>query len=297
MNEVVRSTVRMLERVLGEDVRLAIDLPADLWPVRVDRASIEQALLNLAVNARDAMPRGGTLSIGTRNFAVDPAYAAAHAEIEPGAYVLLVVADDGHGMDPHVLERIFEPFFTTKEVGRGTGLGLASVYGTVKQAGGHVAVSSEPGRGTRFEILLPRHETAAEGVPEGVERARVEGGVESVLLVEDEPSVRAIAAESLRSAGYLVVEAPDGEEAVRVARESGGHFRLLVTDVVMPRRSGPETAEALRGSQPDLKVLYMSGYTDDALARAGKTGPGDGFLSKPFAPSALLAKVREMLDR
>jgi two-component system cell cycle sensor histidine kinase/response regulator CckA len=248
--------------------------------------------MNLAANARDAMPRGGTLTIETRNVERPPE----DAGLPPGRYVLLAVTDTGHGMDAQTQARLFEPFFTTKEVGKGTGLGLASVYGSVKQSGGHVLVWSEPGRGAAFHVYLPAVEEAA---PAGEARQgppALSRGTETVLLAEDEAAVRSLAGVALRLRGYAVVEAADGLEALAAHGRHGGMIDLLVTDVVMPRMGGGELAERLRASRPGLKVLFLSGYTSDALSHHGLSGPSVFFLAKPYSPEALALKVREALD-
>ena len=296
LNDEVRETEKMLRRLIGEDVRLTTALAPDARRVKVDPGQLVQVLMNLAVNARDAMPRGGQLTLATRNVNLGEDFTRDRADVRPGPHVLLTVGDTGHGMTPEVKAHIFEPFFTTKGVGKGTGLGLAVVHGIVKQSGGCVEVESEPGRGTTFAIYLP----AAGGAP-GVERepeAGAEpGGTETVLVVEDEDAVRRLATVVLQSHGYRVLAARDGEEALRVAEMHGGAIDLLVTDVVMPNLDGRGLAEALRPLRPRMKVLYVSGYTDDAVVRYGVLHEDAAFLPKPYRPLALARKARQVLDQ
>ena len=295
LNEVLRDAEKLLRRVLGEDVDLAIAPAADLWRVKADPSQIQQVVLNLAVNARDAMPQGGKLTLETANAVLDERYAAEHPEVAPGRYALLAVSDSGVGMSPEAKAHLFEPFFTTKPVGEGTGLGLATVYGIVRQAGGHVWVHSEAGQGTSFEIYLPRTEEV-EGRPEPRPARRDRRGSETVLVVEDEPAVRELAARALAAAGYRVLQAPSGREALEEAERAAGTVHLLVTDVVMPDMSGQKLADALQQVRPDTRVLYMSGYTEDAIVHHGVLDAGVHFLAKPFTPNAIQEKVREVLD-
>ncbi|MBN9522390.1 response regulator [bacterium] len=294
LNAVVADTASLLRRVIGEDVKLATAPGRGLWPVKADPGQVEQVLLNLAVNARDAMPTGGRLTIETADVELDESYAAGRPDARPGPHVLLAVSDTGHGMPPEVLARIFEPFFTTKGVGKGTGLGLATVYGIVKQSGGHVGVYSEVGVGTTFKVYLPRAESGPGGGTAPPRPPAPPRGTETVLVVEDEDAVRALTRHVLRHAGYVVVEAADAGAAARAAE--GREIDLLVTDVVMPGLGGRELAERLRASRPGLKVLYLSGYTDDAVVRHGVLHERVHFLQKPFTPAALAWKVREALD-
>jgi signal transduction histidine kinase/ActR/RegA family two-component response regulator len=293
VNAVVTNLVKMLGRLLGEDVALEADLRRGVGPILADPGQIEQVLLNLSVNARDAMPTGGRLTIRT----ADAEVTADHAPpgIKPGQFVVLTVSDTGTGMTDEVKAHIFEPFFTTKEVGQGTGLGLATVHGIVEQSGGFVGVESRLGEGTTFRVYLPRTAKtggcdSTHGVPAAAR------GTETVLLVEDEPAVRALAARVLRQSGYTVLEAEGSREAVAAAQAHRGRLHLLVTDVVMPGQGGRSLAERLRAADPKLKVLFMSGYTDDAIVHHGIRTDRVHFLQKPFTPLALAATVREILD-
>jgi signal transduction histidine kinase/CheY-like chemotaxis protein len=291
LNELVTETANMLRRLIGENIRLHLDLPADVWPVRADPTQLDQIILNLAINARDAMPGGGDLSIRTANVRADAAFVTGRAGMVPGSYVQLSVEDTGTGMDAETLQHIFEPFFTTKGLGKGTGLGLATVYGIVKQSGGWVYCLSEPGRGTRFQVFLPR---AEEGDLSSSPAPRdLRGGSETILLVEDEAPVRRIARTILERAGYRVLEASTAEEALGVA---AGPVSLLLTDVIMPGMSGRDLALRLLSDRPDLKVIYMSGYPDEALGGHEILEAEVAFLEKPFTADGLLAKVRSVLD-
>ena len=294
LNAVLAGMRNMLARLLGEQVDLNLMQSDPLGAVKVDQGQIEQVVLNLAVNARDSMPNGGKLTMETANVLLDTNYAAANPGVVAGPYVLLAVADTGVGMEPEVLERIFEPFFTTKKEGHGTGFGLTTVFGIVRQSGGHINVYSEPGRGTTFKTYFPRSSERPEPIPMAKPRAAT-GGVETILLVEDLDSVRALSQTILARRGYRVLEACNGDEALRVAREHPGVIHLLVTDVVMPRMTGPELATALVGERADLKVLFMSGYTDGAIVDHGLLPAGSAFLQKPIAPDTLLDKVRKIL--
>ena len=296
INAIVRHVEPLLRRLIGEDVSLVLQLHARLQAVSADPSQLEQVLLNLAVNARDAMPDGGRLLVQTANVELDDTAVAHHPGVMPGRYALLSVTDTGTGMDEATRQRLFEPFFTTKEIGKGTGLGLATVYGIVRQSAGFIYVYSEPGLGTTFKVYFPAIEEEAPGfVPPTREPAFV-GGTETVLLVEDQPELRMVAAEILRRHGYTVLEAIDGEEAVRVAGAAGGAIDALLTDVVMPGRGGRVLAASLLALRPSMRVVYMSGYADDTMLRHGIIDGELNFIQKPFSASSLLRKMREVLD-
>ena len=295
VNVLVHQMEKLLRRLISEDVELVTSLAPSLPPVKVDPASIEQVLVNLAVNARDAMPAGGRVTIETTTIELDESYAATHATVVPGRYVMLAVSDTGEGMDATTRARVFEPFFTTKEQGKGSGLGLATVYGIVKQSGGYIWVYSEPGHGSVFKIYLPFAEAAVAPRAEGRRAAADARGLETVLLVEDEDAVRALAREVLRRHGYVVLEARHGLDALRMAERHQDLIQLLITDVVMPHMSGRDLAERLGAVRPNMKVLYISGYTDHAVMHRHLT-PGAAFLQKPFTPDAFARKVRGLLD-
>ena len=299
LDRVVAGLSDLLKRALGELIQLETAGDPHLWAVEADPNQIESALLNLAVNARDAMADGGKLTIETANAHLDGAYVATHAYVAPGDYVMIAVSDTGTGMPPQVLSRIFEPFFTTKEIGRGTGLGLSQVYGFVKQSGGHVEVLSEPGQGTTVRIYLPRFTGEAEALAEGAPAAvadRAASG-ETILVVEDDEGVRAYSVEILRDLGYRAIEAPDGEAALRLIEGEGQAIDLLFTDVVMPGLSGKELSARAQAIRPHLKILYTSGYTRDGFLRDGKLDPGIELLPKPFTVKELAGRLRELLDR
>ncbi|MDB5308579.1 MAG: hybrid sensor histidine kinase/response regulator [Gemmataceae bacterium] len=296
LSAVVADTQKMLGRLIGEDLQLATTLGPALWAVRADAGQLEQVLMNLAVNARDAMPRGGRLTIETRNVELDETYVRTHSDARVGPHVLLSVSDSGSGMTPEVRARIFEPFFTTKGVGKGTGLGLATVYGIVKQSGGHLAVDSTIGVGTTFKVYLPRVEQPVGGSKIHTAFRVPPRGEETVLLVEDEEGVRTLTRHVLTRCGYRVLEAGDGDEAMRVAAGHDGPIHLLVTDVVMPGAGGRAVAERVGQRHPEVRVLFVSGYTDDAVMRNGVLSEGVNFLQKAFSPAALAFKVREVLD-
>jgi len=295
LNDLVEDIDKMLRRMIGEDVELGLKLTENLGNVRADPGQIQQVLLNLVVNARDAMPKGGRLLIETANADLTEAYAEQHQPVIPGPYVRLAVSDTGMGMTPEIVGRIFEPFFTTKEKGKGTGLGLSTVYGIVKQSSGYVWVYSEPGRGTTFKVYLPRVDAPADARGP-VREAGTLTGNETVLLAEDDESLRRLAKGLLEKLGYRVLEAENAAQALALAGSHKGPIHLLVSDVVMPGASGRELARRLAESRPDTKVLYMSGYTDDAIVHHGMLEPGLSFLQKPFTPGGLARKVREMLD-
>ena len=296
LNETVRETEKLLRRLIGEDVLLTAVLDPNISRVKIDPGQLGQVLMNLAVNARDAMPRGGKLTVETRNVELDQQeYSRLRPQLQPGSYVLLSITDTGSGMTPDVKAKIFEPFFTTKGVGKGTGLGLAVVLGIVKQSGGHVEVYSEPEVGTTFKIYFP---AVAEQVSasKGIDGGSGPRGTETVLLVEDEERVRGLAALVLQRYGYKVLTAGDGGEAVRAIEKYRGGIQLLVTDVVMPGMGGPDLAEAVQSRLPHVKVLFTSGYTDDAVVRHGLLNEKVAFLQKPYSPLALARKVRQVLD-
>jgi PAS domain S-box-containing protein len=293
LEQTVAGMEKMLRRLVGEDVELALLAAPDLGRVHADPGQIEQVILNLAVNARDAMPRGGKLTIETTNACVERDDDL--AGIGRGRYVRLAVSDTGCGMDEATRQRIFEPFFTTKEKGKGTGLGLATVFGIVRQSGGHIAVDSEPGRGSTFDIYLPRTDSIEEELAASRPRMALTGS-ETVLIVEDEEPVRAVARAILRRSGYTVLTAQNGGEALLICERHAGRIDLLLTDVIMPFLDGRQVAERLVSLRPDLKVLFMSGYTDDVIAPHGVLEPGLMFVHKPITPDTLLAKVREALD-
>jgi len=297
LNSVVANMEDMLQRLIGEDIDLATALDPSLGRVKADPGRIEQVIMNLAVNARDAMPQGGKLTIKTMNVVLDDEYAHHHVEVEPGRHVMLAVSDAGIGMDEEIRSHLFEPFFTTKEDGKGTGLGLSTVYGIVKQSNGHISVHSEPERGTTFEIYLPRTDEDADQIPQELASVERERGSETILLVEDDDAVRNLVLRILTSSDYTVLEARNGEEAIQVCQQHEGPLHLLLTDVVLPGgMSGLQIAERLAPLHPEARVLYMSGYTDDAIGRHGVLEPGIAFLEKPFAPTTLVRKVRLVLD-
>jgi hypothetical protein len=299
MNSVVQQLEKLLRRLISENVELVTALAPDLLSVRVDPASIEQILVNLTVNARDAMPHGGRLTIETANVDLDETFAVAHVPMKPARYVMLAVGDTGEGMDADTQARVFEPFFTTKEQGKGSGLGLATVYGMVKQSGGYIWVYSEPGHGTVFKVYFPPAEQRAKTSDQdnaGRRSGDAMHGWETVLLVEDEDAVRALAREVLRRHGYVVLEARHGVDALRMAERHPDDIHLMITDLVMPHMGGRNLVERLAAVRPKMKVLFMSGYTDHALMHRDLT-PGTAFLQKPFTPDAFVRKVRSVLDR
>jgi len=296
LNDIMLNLDSLLRRLIGEDIEV-LTVPAnDLGSVKADPGQIEQVIMNLALNARDAMPTGGRLTLETANVQLDEAYAQHHRPTEPGRYVMLAVTDTGHGMSAETQARIFEPFYTTKEVGKGTGLGLSMVYGIVKQSGGNIWVYSEPDRGTSFKIYLPRVDQPAESTGAENRPKTVQRGTETILLVEDDPQLRQLSSSVLSHCGYKVLTASGPEEGVAICKENHRDIRLLVTDVVMPRMNGRQLAEQIAQVSPNVKVLYISGYTSNAIVHYGVLDPGLWFLPKPFTLSALVAKVREVLD-
>jgi PAS domain S-box-containing protein len=295
LNEVVRETEKMLRRLIGEDIVLTAVLDSKISRVRVDPGHLDQVLMNLSVNARDAMPKGGRLTLETRNVDLDEQYADMHVDVRAGRYVLLAVTDSGCGMTPETQARIFEPFYTTKGIGKGTGLGLSVVFGIVKQSGGHVEVYSEPNVGTTFKLYFPAIEQQADTAKSQDENGDVRGS-ETVLLVEDEDGVRGLALLVLQTLGYTVLAAMDGKDALRVVDRHRGPIDLLLTDVVMPGMDGRDVAEALQPRFPQMKVLFTSGYTDDAVVRHGILQAEVAFIQKPYSTQALAKKVRQVLD-
>jgi len=296
VNSIVAEMERLLRPLIGENIELQTQLAADLRSTRADAGQIEQVIMNLVVNSKDAMPKGGRITIQTANVKLDDDVRREYSYIRPGSYVMLAVTDTGHGMDKETQSRIFEPFFTTKEKGKGTGLGLSTVYGIVKQSGGYVFAQSEPGRGSTFRVYLP----VAEGIAEPSKSVWVtqfhDGGSETVLLVEDEESVRQLVRETLESKGYKVLEANNGRDALRIASEQTGAIHMLITDVVMPGMSGRELSKQLSVTHPKTKVLYLSGYTEDTLVPSGEPERDSAFLQKPFTLQLLSRKVRELLS-
>jgi len=296
LNALVADVQKMLRRLIGEDILLKCSFDAALGPVKADPGQIEQILINLTVNARDAMPQGGRFTIETRNVDLDESFTRRDPEIRPGPYALLAVMDTGTGMDDATRAHIFEPFFTTKEVGKGTGLGLATVYGIVKQSHGCIEVFSAPGQGTTFKVYFPRVMTATPAAKTEQPIDALPTGTETILLAEDEKHVRTLWQIALQSAGYVVLEACDGEDGVRVSDEHSGPIHLLVTDVVMPKKNGRQLADALALRRPHMKVLYVSGYTDDTVVRQNVLQAQMAFLNKPCTLALLARKVRAVLD-
>jgi len=296
LNEIVGSVNKMLTRILGEDIELKMLLAPRLAKVKADPGQIEQVLMNLVVNARDAMPTGGNLTIETANVELDVAYARDHVGVTQGAYVMLAVSDNGVGMDKAIQARVFEPFFTTKELGKGTGLGLSTVFGIVKQSGGTIWLYSEPGIGTTFKTYLPRAEGKVDWSPSPGPPTVAIRGTETILLVEDEDQVRKVASGILKKAGYHVLEATSPGEALLVSEQHPVKIHLLLTDVVMPKMNGRQLAERIGSMRPGIRIIFMSGYTDNVIIHHGVLDSGVSFLQKPFTPDSLSSKVRQVLD-
>jgi two-component system, cell cycle sensor histidine kinase and response regulator CckA len=296
LNAIVEDMGKLLPRLIGEDIELNIRMAADLGSIRADASQMEQIIMNLAVNARDAMPNGGRLFIETSNADLDDAYNVTHPIVQAGRYVSLAVSDTGIGMDAETQAHIFEPFFTTKEAGKGTGLGLATVYGVVKQSGGFIWVYSEVGKGTSFKIYLPRVDQVEEKGSAPNAAGEAPRGAETILLAEDEQDVREVAREFLESAGYTVVEARDGNEALRVAGDRNRGIDLLVTDMVMPGMTGRELAQRIQALRPALPAIFMSGYSEQTAAENAQSNGSIYLLTKPFSRSGILRTIREALN-
>ncbi len=296
LDEVVSEMEQMLSKLLGPTIQVTLLSDAEPNPVYADPGQIEQVIINLALNARDAMPQGGTLTVETANLFLDEAYSRRHLDVRPGHYVLLAVSDTGIGMTEEVRARIFEPFFTTKEKGKGTGLGLSTVYGIIHQSGGHIWVYSEPGQGSTFKVYLPYEEPVRVAEEPLLQEEEVRRGEETLLLVEDDEVAREIGRRVLLQYGYTVLVAEHPEEALAISRRHEGPIHLMVTDVIMPGMNGRELAERLSGERPEMKVLYISGYTDQAVVRHGILEAGHPFLQKPFTPALLARRVREVLN-
>jgi len=296
LNDIMLNLDALLRRLIGEDVEVRTDLANDLGSVKADPGQIEQVIMNLALNARDAMPQGGKLTLETANAQLDESYGRSHQPTKPGRYVMLAVSDTGHGMPPETQARIFEPFYTTKDVGKGTGLGLSMVYGIVKQSGGYIWVYSELDQGTTFKIYLPRVDQPAETMGAESRPKNVQRGSETILLVEDDPQLRQLSSSVLAHCGYKVLVAGEPEEGLAICRSNQRDIRLLITDVIMPSMNGRQLAEQILQISPDVRVLYISGYTNNAIVHYGVLDAGLWFLPKPFTLSALIAKVREVLD-
>ncbi len=298
LNHLIRELEKMISRLIGEDIDIATKFEPELFPIYADVSQIEQILINLAVNARDAMPKGGKLTIETHNIHLDEPYANPSVEIEPGTYAMIAISDNGHGMDKETQAHIFEPFFTTKAVGKGTGLGLATIYGIIKQLDGFVTVYSELDKGTTFKIFLPViDKDVASPIPISTPSCELPKGTEHILLVEDEKGVRNLTRIILESAGYKVLVCAEGEEAIQIANNCSEPIDLLLTDVIMPKMSGSQVHKAMLEKYPDIKAIFMSGYTDDAILRNGVMSTATPFLQKPFTPGMLTKKIREVLDQ
>jgi PAS domain S-box-containing protein len=297
LNETVAGMLKMLQRLIGEDIDLVWHPAADLWPVKVDPSQIDQILANLCVNARDSISDVGKIVIETANRKIDRAFLAQHADARLGEYLALSVSDSGCGMDSEIMAHIFEPFYTTKKLGQGTGLGLSTVFGAVRQNNGFISVYSEPGLGTTFTIYLPRHDGEVVQLHSQPAEEPAPCGHETVLLVEDEPAILEMVGMILGRQGYVVLQAGTPGEAISLAKEHAGEIELLITDVILPQMNGKDLADSLKSLSPQLKCLYMSGYTADAIAQHGVLDDGVEFIQKPFSLSSISRKVREVLDR
>jgi signal transduction histidine kinase/CheY-like chemotaxis protein len=297
VNAVMIQTQKMLQRLIGEDIELVLNLGTNVGNIKADPGHVEQAIVNLAVNARDAMPLGGRLTIETADVVLDETYARTHLGVKPGAFTMIAVSDTGHGMDAETRRHIFEPFFTTKEKGKGTGLGLATVYGMVKQTNGDIWVYSEPGQGTTFKLYFPQvSEPLSDGSSGDAALARRSGG-ETILVVEDEKAVRDLTVRILQQLGYTILTASSGAEALAISQSHAGPIDLLLTDVVMPNMSGRQLADKLQASRPDTKVLFLSGYTENTVVHHGVLDAGVEFLPKPFSRENLSRKLREVMAK
>lgn len=296
LNSIVANIEKMLRRMIGENIEMRTVIQPDLGNVKADPGQLEQVIMNLVVNARDAMPYGGKITIETSNVYLDDSYAKQYVSVGSGAHVMLAISDTGIGMDEETKQHIFEPFFTTKELGKGTGLGLSTVYGIIKQSEGSIWVYSEAGRGTTFKIYLPRVSASAEDYRLPSALNKVATGTETILLVEDADIVRKLATEVLESSGYRVLQAKSGEDALLLCEQEETRIHLLLTDVVMAKMSGKELADRLAPLRPEMKVLFMSGYTDDSIVHHGVLDPRVSFIEKPFTPGGLTQKIREVLD-
>ncbi|MGQ0762141.1 MAG: PAS domain S-box protein [Acidobacteriota bacterium] len=297
LDDLVKDMEKMLQRIIGEHIDLRAVLEPTLGNVSADPGQIEQIILNLVVNARDSMPEGGKLTIETDNVYLDEEYVNNHIGAQVGPHVMLAVTDTGHGMDQITMSRIFEPFFTTKELGKGTGLGLSTVYGIIKQSGGNIWLYSEVGRGTTFKIYLPRVDNVADEYKRTIQETKLAEGTETILLVEDEEMLRKLAGQTLKGYGYQILEASTGDEAIAIARQYEGEIQLLLTDVIMPGMNGRELSSRMLETRPKLRVLFMSGYTDDAIVHQGVLEESANFIQKPFPPDSLAQKVRDVLDQ
>jgi two-component system, cell cycle sensor histidine kinase and response regulator CckA len=294
LNDLVSQSLVLLDRLIGEHIKILPSLQQDPWRIKVDPNQIQQVVMNLAINAADAMASGGTMTIETSNVTLDEQYARHHVCVVPGDYVMLAVSDTGHGIDKAIQSRVFEPFFTTKDKAKGAGIGLATVFGIVKQSGGNIWVYSEPGLGTTFKVYLPVISETVKVTPKAV--SVMPGGTETILLVEDEECVRAVAKEMLETSGYNVLVAKDGVDALKVCQQSGSAIDLLLSDVIMPHMNGQELARRALAVKPDLRVLFMSGYTDDAIVHHGVIDNSAHFIQKPFSTEAFLVKIRNVFN-